>query len=152
VFSAEQVQQARAHQEAPSGRGSVRGELPCRFFEPLRGRELLLEPVAEAGIGHARIGAGEERPLARVDAEIGRLRIGDDLARIVAPRQHATDQLVEAELLGPATSTVPLSGSPTDTRPPALATSSAAIGWMSAGGSRTVLPSVASMAIRFMNS
>jgi hypothetical protein len=27
--------------------------------DALRGRELLLEPVAEAGLGHARVGAGD---------------------------------------------------------------------------------------------
>ena len=45
---------------------------------------------------------------------------------------------------GPAISTMPFTGAPTETRPSAPATSSAAMGWMSAGGSRTALPSVAS--------
>jgi len=47
---------------------------------------------------------------------------------------------------------MPFNGAPTETSPSALATSSAAIGWMSAGGSRTVLPSVASAAMLSMNS
>jgi acetyl esterase len=51
-----------------------------------------------------------------------------------------------------AISTMPFSGGPREIRASALATSSAAIGWMSAGGSRTVLPSVASAAMPLMNS
>ena len=53
---------------------------------------------------------------------------------------------------GPAISTMPFTGGPTETRPSAPATSSAAMGWMSAGGSRTVLPSVACAAMRSRNS
>ena len=53
---------------------------------------------------------------------------------------------------GPAISTMPLTGEPTAIRPSALATSSAAMGWMSAGGSRTVSPSVASAVMRSRNS
>ena len=44
------------------------------------------------------------------------------------------------------------SGVPMSIRPTALATSSAAIGWKSTGGSRTVVPSVASSAMRLTNS
>ena len=47
---------------------------------------------------------------------------------------------------------MPLSGSPTATRPTAAATSSAAMGWNSTGGRRTVSPSVASSAMRPTNS
>src|SRR5215217_575950 len=45
----------------------------------LRGRELALEPIAEACLGQARVGAGEQRALARVDAEVARVRVGDHL-------------------------------------------------------------------------
>jgi hypothetical protein len=45
-----------------------------------------------------------------------------------------------------------LAGGLSVTVPTALATSSAAMGWMSTGARRTVLPSVASSAIRAMNS
>ena len=53
---------------------------------------------------------------------------------------------------GPAISTVPLMGSPTAVRATALATASAAMGWMRAGGSRTVPPSVAASAMLLTNS
>ena len=53
---------------------------------------------------------------------------------------------------GPAISTMPLAGRPTATSPTALATSSAAIGWISTGGSRTVSPSVAASAMLLTNS
>src|SRR3954464_3664889 len=59
----------------------------------LRRRELALEPVAEAGFGEARAGAGEQVALAGADAEVERLRVGDDLARVAAPGQRAADQL-----------------------------------------------------------
>ena len=55
-------------------------------------------------------------------------------------------------LSGPATSTIPFSGGPTETRATAFATSSAAIGWNWTGGSRTVSPSVARAAMLFRNS
>src|SRR5258705_23079 len=57
--------------------------------------------LVEARLGGARAGAGKQRALAGDDAEVARLRVGDDLAGVVARLQHATDQLVEAELLGP---------------------------------------------------
>ena len=82
-----------------------------------------------------------------VDAEVARLRVGDDLARIVARGSDAADELVEAELLGSGDLDDAVQRRPTATRPTALATSSAAMGWISAGGSRTVLPSVAASAM-----
>ena len=53
---------------------------------------------------------------------------------------------------GPAISMVPFTGAPTATPATARATSSAAIGWISAGGSRTVSPSVAASAMLLTNS
>src|SRR6185312_3509612 len=58
------------------------------------------EPVLEPGRAEARVIGGQERPLARRDPEVLRVRVGDDLPGIAALRQHATDELVEAELLG----------------------------------------------------
>src|SRR5437764_8454216 len=113
---------------------------------------LLPEPVVETGVAEAGVILGDEGVFARRDAEVARVRIGDDLARIVALLQYPTDELVEAELFGPAISTMPFTGGPTTTRASALATSSAAMGWMSAGASRTVLRSAAASAMPFMNS
>ena len=53
---------------------------------------------------------------------------------------------------GPAISTMPLTGGPTATLPTACATSFAAMGWMSTGASRTVLPTVAASAMLLTNS
>src|SRR4051812_16914091 len=64
-----------------------------------RGRGLL-RPFFEPRLGDPRVLSGEERALARVDAEVARLRVGDDLARIVGRFQHVADELVEAELFG----------------------------------------------------
>jgi hypothetical protein len=47
---------------------------------------------------------------------------------------------------------MPFTGEPTAILPTALATSSAAMGWMSTGARRTVLPSVAAAAMFFTNS
>ena len=47
---------------------------------------------------------------------------------------------------------MPFTAAPTATLPTAPATSSAAMGWMSTGATRTVSPSVAASAIRATNS
>ena len=57
------------------------------------------EPVLEAGPAETCVVAGEEGPLAWRDAEVPSVRVGDDLAGIVLCRQHATDELVEPELV-----------------------------------------------------
>jgi hypothetical protein len=94
----------------------------------------VLEPVVEPDLADTRAVAREESALCRVDAVVARVGVGDDLARIVARFQDLANELVEAELLGPAISTMPFSGGLTATRPTPLATSSAAMGWKSAGG------------------
>jgi hypothetical protein len=43
---------------------------------------------------------GEGGALARRDAKVGRARVGDDLARVVARGQSLTDELLDAELVG----------------------------------------------------
>jgi hypothetical protein len=53
---------------------------------------------------------------------------------------------------GPPISIVPFSGAASATSHTAAATSSAAIGWISTGGTRTVSPSVASSVMRAANS
>src|SRR6185295_9617292 len=89
----------RAHRRLPAA--ERRPGIRAASWEGSGGGEALLVPVAEAGVGQARAGGGEERTLARVDAEVARLRIGDDLARVAGRRQHAADELVEPERLGP---------------------------------------------------
>jgi len=53
---------------------------------------------------------------------------------------------------GPPISIVSFNGDPAATLATALATSSAAMGWKSTGGKRTVFPSVASSAMLLANS
>jgi hypothetical protein len=53
---------------------------------------------------------------------------------------------------GRATQASPLAGGPTASLATALATSSAAMGWMSTGARCTVVPSVAASAMRSTNS
>ena len=58
------------------------------------------QPVVEPGVADLRVIAGEEGALADRDAVVGRVRVGDHLARIVARGERVADELVEAELLG----------------------------------------------------
>src|SRR5207248_10265730 len=62
-----------------------------------RGRGLF-QPLLEARFGDPRVAPGEKGALTRRDSEVARLRVGDDLARIVLSLQQATGELVEAEL------------------------------------------------------
>jgi DNA-binding CsgD family transcriptional regulator len=61
---------------------------------------VVFEPVVDMGRAKTRAIPGEEGPLARRDPVVARIWVGDDLAGIVARGQHATDQLVEGELVG----------------------------------------------------
>ena len=102
----------------------------------------LAEPVVEAGLGESGVVAGHECALIQFCAEVARVR-SLRTRRMSSSRRNCC---------GPATSTMPLTGDPTEILPTALATSSAAMGWIRTGASRTVLPSVASSAILSMNS
>jgi hypothetical protein len=80
---------------------------------------------------------GEEGALPHRDAVVAHVRVGDHLATIVARLQRAADELVEAELFGARDLRNPIQRRYDGDRATPLATSSAAIGWMSAGGSLT---------------
>src|SRR6185312_10002584 len=62
---------------------------------------LLLLPVVEAGRGEAGAGRGDEAAFLQFRAVVGRVRVGDDLAGVVALAERVADEFVEVELLGP---------------------------------------------------
>jgi hypothetical protein len=99
----------------------------CRWT-PLLHERGLTEPVFETDLAELCVVGRNQRALAEFGPEVPRVRVDDNLARIVAPAEALMDQLIETELLGPATSTGPFSGAPTAILPTALATSSAATG------------------------
>ena len=69
--------------------------------------------------------------------------ISDDLPWIIELGQVPDARVDRSRnCSGPPVSTMPLTGWPTATLPTAIATSSAAIGWKSADGKRTLSPSV----------
>jgi hypothetical protein len=94
----------------------------------------------ETGLAESRAIAGKEGPLANLYAVVTRLRVCDNLARILVCGQVLPGEFIETKLFRPPTSTVPFTGEPVVIRPTALATSSAAMGWISAVGRRTLLP------------
>lgn len=57
--------------------------------------------MLEAGLGEAGVGRGDESAFLQLGAEVARVRVRDDLAKVVALAQGASDKLVEVELLGP---------------------------------------------------
>ena len=85
-------------------------------------------------------------------AEVASVRIRDDGARISTCGQVLPHDVLEPELLGPGHLDGAVDGSAECDVLTAEATSSAAIGWISAAGTRTVPPSVASFAMRGRNS
>ena len=96
----------------------------CAGVLPGRGERVVEEPVLEARREQRRVGAGHQRVVVEHDTEIARLWIGDDATGVVARTESCADEVVEW---------VPV-------RATAVATSSAAIGWMSADEIRTVSP------------
>jgi hypothetical protein len=113
---------------------------PARSFEVLACRSGggLRQPVLEAGLAEPRTAARNQRALAHLRAEVARVRISDDLARIFFRAEAASDQGVEAELLGAGH----FDG----------AIQRRAMGWMSTGAMRTISPSVAAAAMLLTNS
>src|SRR3954471_17528768 len=61
----------------------------------------LEEPIVESDLAKSRAVSGNKRSFGELGAEITRVRIGDDVARIMPRGESLTDQLVEAELLRP---------------------------------------------------
>ncbi len=110
------------------------------------------EPVFEARLAKLGVIAGHECALAQLCTEVSRVWVCDHLARIVAFAESLPDEFVETKLFWPRHFNGAVQRRPVATLPTALATSSAAIGWMRTGASRTVLPTVASSAILLMNS
>src|SRR5438309_9238063 len=62
----------------------------------------LAQPVVETGLTQHRVFSGDERPFSQHRAEVGGLRIGDYLARIVPRGEETSDEPVKTELLGAA--------------------------------------------------
>src|SRR5262245_61147056 len=59
----------------------------------------LAEPLFEPDVAEPRFAPGNQRALTESRAEVPRVRIGDNLAGIVASGEALTDQFVEPELL-----------------------------------------------------
>ena len=85
------------------------------------------------------------------DAVVRRLRITDDLARVVTRGDEASHEFVERELFGPADLEDAVHRCPRGDASHGVATSSAAIGWIIAEASRIVAVGGAS-AMAFTNS
>src|SRR5262245_30030901 len=61
----------------------------------------LAEPVIQEGLGEFGVVAGHECALTQLCASVGRVRIRDHLAWIVALAEDSSDEFVETELLWP---------------------------------------------------
>ena len=68
----------------------------------LRFLDGLFEPVLEAPLAESRVVIGNQRTLAKFRPEVPRVRVNDNLARVVLCAEALTDQLIETELLGPS--------------------------------------------------
>lgn len=112
----------------------------------------MAEPVVETGRADARLAEGCERSIVKLGAEVARVGVGDDSARICLARRNRRTSSSSGTLSGPAISIVPLTGAPSVASATASATSSDMIGCNSAGDRRTVCPSVADCAMPFTNS
>src|SRR5947209_19368624 len=113
---------------------------------------LVPEPVVETGIAEAGVIRGEKGVFARGDAEVARVGVGDDLARIVALLQYRTDELVEAELFGSRDLHDAAHRRANDDPGKCARDVIRGHGLDRADASRTVLPWVASSAMPLMNS
>jgi hypothetical protein len=78
----------------------------CRF------RSGLTQPIFEPGLSELRALIGNECPLLHLDAVIAAVRVGDNLARILACGQAFPDDFIEMGPFRPPISTVPLMGWP----------------------------------------
>src|SRR5262245_20622459 len=66
------------------------------LLTPLERR--LAEPLIEPDVAESRLAPGNQRSFIQFGPEIPRVRIGDDLARVVGRGESLTDQRVETEL------------------------------------------------------
>src|SRR5215813_7178131 len=67
-------------------------------FSLLRQRRLS-EPIVEPDFAESRAAGRNQRPLAEFRPEVPRVRVDDDLARVVGGGEASTDEFVESELL-----------------------------------------------------
>src|SRR5262245_9351219 len=86
--------------------GRPTGGDPDRRPEPPRLSRLpaldgLAEPLLEAGLAEAGVAVGDEAARAELGTVVARAGVGDHLAPVVARAQGPSDDLVEAEPLGP---------------------------------------------------
>jgi hypothetical protein len=58
----------------------------------------LPEPVLEADLAKSRVAGRNQRALAELGSEIPRVRVDDNLARVVACAEALADQVIETEL------------------------------------------------------
>src|SRR5882757_4367142 len=65
-----------------------------------RRRGDMREPPVEPGRAEARSRAGHERLVVQLHVGVGRLRIADDLARVLVIGENPADQVVDGERLG----------------------------------------------------
>jgi len=98
----------------------------CRVLPLMEDR--LAQPFLEADLAEPRVAGGNQRALAELGPEIPRVRVNDNLARVVARGKVLPDQVIEPELLGTGHFNRAIHRLPTATLATALATSSAAIG------------------------
>src|SRR5262245_33722779 len=60
----------------------------------------LFQPRLESHLAELGLAGGDQRSLAELGAEVPRVRVDDDRARVVARGETLTNQIVEAELFG----------------------------------------------------
>lgn len=61
----------------------------------------LFEPVREARLAQLRVIAGNECPVTQLHAVVTRVRVSDNLARIIARGQSSPDEFIETKLFWP---------------------------------------------------
>jgi hypothetical protein len=114
----------------------------------LLGLQLLLlrEPLLGRRLIQDGFGSRDQRPVVHADAEVERLLVRHDCARIVLPPAGPAHQLVQPNRSGPPISRIP-AGFPRAVRPTSAATSSAAMGRNCTDGRRTSPSIVLKLAI-----
>src|SRR5262245_41185117 len=59
-----------------------------------------MQPLLEADLAESRMASRDQRALAELGSEVPRVRVDDNLARVVACGEPLTDQFIETKLLG----------------------------------------------------
>ena len=60
----------------------------------------LAEPLVEPDVAQPRLAPGNQRTFIQFGPEVPRVRISDDVARVVAREKVLTDQVIETQLYG----------------------------------------------------